>query len=98
MAIEVPKEKKNHSLLWLGIIILILVAAYFAWRLFFPSSKIISEPDMTKLVGPTTQQVQKLELDINQVINHPVFQTLKSHLLSPLTTGPLGRTNPFLPF
>lgn len=98
MAIEVPKEKKKNSWLWLGALVLVLIAGYFLWKIFLPSVKLTTKSDVSQLVGPTTEQVQRLDLNIDKIINNPIFQTLKSHLGAPLVTGPLGRSNPFIPF
>jgi len=96
MAIEIKTEKKfNFSLLF--IIFLLAVLGWFVWN-FLKPIKIAKKPRLEELLPPASQELIQAQLDINKILNHPVFQGLVSHISWPINVPALGRQNPFQPF
>ena len=97
MAIEIKKQKKNNTLLYLFIILVLFLIGWIGWS-FFKPGEIFQKPDIEDLLPSSSQELIKVKLDIGIVSNHPVFQTLISHITWPLDVPDLGRANPFKPF
>jgi len=97
MAIEIKKQKNNNILLYLFIILILSLIGWIGWSFLKPSD-IFSKPDIEDLLPSSSQELIEAKLNIGIILNHPVFQTLSSHIAWPLDVPDLGRTNPFKPF
>ena len=96
MAIVVHEQRSGVNivriLIWL--VILSVIGAIF-YYIFF------KKPELVEIVAPpnfqNTEELSKISLDPESVINSPIFQSLKQYITPP---GPsnFGRPNPFLPF
>ncbi len=97
MAIILEEQKNKNS--WLSIalgavvILVIIVLAYF---LFFTSAPLI------EIVAPlqlqSTSQLSAVSFNPTEVIESPVFKVLRKYPGLNISTGKLGRANPFAPF
>ena len=97
MAIVV-EERKNPAggivnfLIWLFILGSVASAVYY---IFFAS------PELVEVVAPhgfqATEQVAKIELNPQEVLDDPRFQALQQRVTPP-SLGAFGRPNPFLGF
>ena len=97
MAIEISQEKKFNWKLIIVILILVIIG-YLVWLFLQPSENILKKTNTTEVVPPTTMQITNISLNINQILQNPIFTQLISHINLPLITPQTGRTNPFLPF
>lgn len=96
MAIIVEEEKNKIGLVsiltWAAVLVIIGVTVYY---IFFAKPEIIevAVPSNFKNITPLSQ----IKLNPEDVINNPVFQSLKQYVSSPKVQS-VGRANPFLPF
>jgi len=97
MAIEIKKQKKNNILSYLLIILVLFLVGWAGWS-FLKPSKILKTPEIKDLLPSSSQELIEAKLDIGIILNHPVFQTLNSHITWPLDVPDLGRPNPFKSF
>jgi len=97
MAIEIKKQKKNNTLLYLFIILVLFLIGWIGWS-FFKPGEIFQKPDIEDLLPSSSQELIEAKLDIGIILNNSVFQTLGSHITWPLDIPDLGRANPFKPF
>ncbi|MFA5360770.1 MAG: hypothetical protein WC320_02270 [Candidatus Paceibacterota bacterium] len=97
MAIEVKQQKSSNLGSFLIIILVLIMIGWLVWEFLKPSD-FFKQPDIKDLLPASSQGLIEAELDINQVFNHPVFQTLSPHIVWPLEIPELGRPNPFKPF
>jgi len=95
MAIEIKQQKKNNIGLWLIVLVLVLIAGWLGWS-FFKPVHLIKQPQLKDLL-PSSQLIPA-QLDVEGIVNNPIFQTLTSHITWPISFPPLGRSNPFRPF
>jgi hypothetical protein len=83
------------SLLLFFVAILVFLLAYFIFSKpdTGPASLIFSRifPKESGLI-----RLQEVDLDIDSIINHPVFSRLEEQSPLPLEIPPLGKPNPFL--
>ncbi|OGY39346.1 MAG: hypothetical protein A2418_01615 [Candidatus Brennerbacteria bacterium RIFOXYC1_FULL_41_11] len=86
------------SFLWVFLFIIavfVFLAAYFVFSKpnTGPASLIFSKifPPESGLI-----KLQQVDLDVDSVINHPVFGRLKEKGVLPIQIPPLGKPNPFL--
>ena len=94
MVIVVEEQKNGASILsivtWLTIIGILGAATYY---IFF------KQPDIIQFAAPAnlgaTQQIAKINLDANSILNNPSFKSLKTYIALP-KAGNAGRQNPFL--
>lgn len=95
MAIVIEEEKKSGSgivtlFLWVILIGAILAGAYY---IFF------KQPELLEVAMPAdfknTEQISKIELKPEELLNNAQFKSLKAHIPIPLTPS-TGRPNPFL--
>ena len=94
MAIVVEEEQKSSRglgslIAWVIIVAVIGVAIYYV---FF------KRPDLVEQATPTltsTEELSKIQLQPDEVINSPSFRALHSYV-QPLTAPGGGRANPFL--
>ncbi len=91
------EEKTNSSgiitfLIWLVILGVIGASMYYV---FFKN------PDLVEFSASSNfqniQQLSKISINSDQLINSPQFQALKQYITVP-TPDNIGRTNPFLSF
>lgn len=98
MAIEIKQEKKGNPLLL--IITIVIVLAFGSWLVvnflkpveFLPKLKIEEV-----LPSSASQQLVKANLNIDNILNNQVFQTLSSHINWPLPSVQLGKHEIFKP-
>lgn len=96
MAIVVHEQRSGVNivriLIWLMILSVIGAVFYY---IFF------KKPALVEIVAPpnfqNTQELSKINLDPESVINTPAFQSLKQYITLPSPSN-FGRPNPFLPF
>ena len=95
MAIIVEEEKSRISLvtvvIWLAILIVIGVAAYY---IFFTEPQLVevtSQPAGFENLNP----LSKINLNPNDLLTSQAFQSLKQYIELPVA-GNAGRPNPFL--
>ena len=92
------KKKKSGVSIWLiaGLVavILLVILAYFIFTR--PNTAPAAEL-FNKVFSSDSglNQLQEVDLDINSIINHPNFSTLKEFGPVPLKIPPLGKPNPF---
>ncbi|MGB9680864.1 MAG: hypothetical protein ACPLXL_00655 [Minisyncoccia bacterium] len=95
MAIEIQKKKKGG----VSLLIILLVLVMGGWLLFNLIKKTeFIQPKIEEVLSPTSQEIITAQLDINKILNNPVFLSLTPHISLPLNLPQLGKTNPFLPF
>ncbi len=95
MAIEIQKKKKGG----VSLLIILLVLVVGGWLLFNLIKKTeFTQPKIEEVLSPTSQEIITAQLDINKILNNPVFLSLTPHISWPLSLPQLGKTNPFLPF
>ena len=97
MAIEIKKQKKSNILSYLLIILVLFLIGWISWGLLKPG-EIFQKPNIEDLLSSSSQELIEAKLDIGMVLNHPVFETLDSHITWPLDVPDLGRANPFNSF
>jgi hypothetical protein len=97
MAIEIKKQKKSNILSYLLIILVLFLIGWISWGLLKPG-EIFQKPNIEDLLSSSSQELIEAKLDIGMVLNHPVFETLDSHITWPLDVPDLGRANPFKSF
>jgi len=99
MAIEIQTERKNNPLLWIIILVIILVIGFWVVKNFFQSGDVTIRPKAEEVLpSSVSQKVAQADLNVQGILNNPVFQTLTPHISWPLPTVTLGRPNPFQPF
>ena len=91
-------KKRNRISIWLiaGLVIavLLVILAYFVFTR--PNTAPAAELFDTIFSSDSgLNQLQEVDLDINSIINHPNFSTLKEFGPVPLQIPPLGKPNPF---
>ena len=96
MVVIVEEEKVNrvspiNLILWGAILLIIVVSVYY---IFFrrPASVEVQVPEYLQ----STQQIFRLKLNPNSILNDPKFQ-LRQEYIPPPVPGNLGRENPFDP-
>ena len=81
----------------LGWIVIVVIALAAVYEIFIvsPPSVVATPPSGFETLTPITQ----INFDPTSVINSPTYQSLKSYIPEPTSTGPVsvGRTNPFVP-
>jgi hypothetical protein len=97
MAIEVKQQKSSNLGPFLIIAIILIIIGWLAWSFLKPSD-FFKQPDIKDILPSSSQELIDAELNIGQVLNHRVFQTLAPHIIWPLEVPELGRPNPFKPF
>ncbi len=97
MAIEVKQQKQSNLGVLLILILILVIGGWFAWN-FLKPIEILQKPSIEDLLPGSTHDLTRIELNVNEVFNHPVFQTLFPHIAWPLEIPQLGRNNPFAPF
>ena len=99
MAIEIKTERKNNSLVWIIIFVIVIALGFWVVKNFFQSEEVTTRPKAEEVLpSPVSQEVAQANLNVQSVLNNPVFQTLIPHITWPLPTVSLGRPNPFQPF
>jgi len=96
MAIIVEEEKKRTNVVgllgWIGIIVFVLVAAYY---IFFAAPQLVAIQPSGSLgaIAP----IANINLNPTDITNSPVFQSLQSTIppINPSSTIS-GRSNPFV--
>ena len=97
MAIVIEEERKSSSglitiLIWIVIFGVIAAAVYY---IFF------TKPQLVEISVPAnfenTDQLSKVKLTPEDIINNPDFVALKPYITLP-PAEKLGRANPFMPF
>lgn len=90
-----PLEHKKQQKILLAALAVVIVITAFVWY-SNSQKKVVIEP------GPATQPlmevgVKNIKLDLD-VLDDPVFKSLKSHGALPVTVEEAGRDNPFSPY
>jgi len=98
MAIIVEDEQKSGSnlirlLAWVGLLAVILIAIYYV---FFSAPQLVIIPPSGNL--STIAPIANVNLNAQDVVNSPGFQSLHSSIPLPSPQGPasVGRPNPFV--
>ena len=96
MAIQIQSRKKTNIGLIIAVVVLVVIAGWLGWSFFKPiqPGKELNLQD----VLPSSSSLIPSELQLNKVLDNPVFQTLIPHITWPLSIPSLGRSNPFRPF
>ncbi len=96
MAIIIEEERNKMSpitlLTWGVVLVIIVVTVYYVFFKKPQTVEIIAPPDFQN-----TQQISKINLDPEVIIEHPGFKSRTTYVTPPVP-GNLGRSNPFLPF
>ncbi len=96
MAILFEEEnRKKGGLGWLIILIIIVFLAAATYFLFFTPTPFIEVVVPSRL--ESISKISKIKLDTSNVINSPVYQSLKEQTPRP-ERGEAGRENPFRPY
>ncbi len=92
------KKKRSGVSIWLiaglVIVVLLVILAYFV----FTRPNTAPAAELFNTIFPSDSglnQLQEVDLDINSIINHPNFSTLREFGPIPLQIPPLGKPNPF---
>lgn len=93
------EEKTNGSgvvtfLIWLVILAIITASAYYV---FFRSPDLVEFNASPPSTFNNIQQLSKISINSDQLINNPQFQALKQYVTIPSVEN-VGRANPFLAF
>lgn len=91
------EEKGNNNalidfLVWIAILIIIGSGIYY---IFFKKPELIQFTASSSFKD--VQQLSKINISSDQLINSPQFQALKQHITA-VEPKDIGRTNPFLGF
>lgn len=97
MAIEIKQQKNSNLGVLLILVLILIIGGWLVWN-FLKPIELLQKPKIEDILPHSTQQLMNIELNINQVFDHPVFNTLVSHIVWPLEIPSLGRENPFEPF
>lgn len=94
MALVVGEQRNSGALFaflaWLLILFVVGVGGYYV---FFKNPSLI---EVTPPPGfQSTEQIAKIELDPQEVVSDPAFQSLRQYVTPP-SAGTVGRPNPFL--
>jgi len=96
-AIQAPKRGGSS---WMTIVVLVVVflVAFVAYLLFSKPETVPSAVLFEKLFprGTAIRELEEINLDIESVLQHPVFKTLKEQGPLPLEVPPAGKPNPFI--
>lgn len=97
MAITVQQTKKGGGISFIIILLILIIGGWLAFNLLKRTESII-QPKLEELLSPKSQEVISAQLDINKILNNPIFLSLTPHIKWPLDLPQLGKNNPFLPF
>ena len=96
MAFEIPKKKITFPWLVISLIIVAIIIGTLFWSLYKPVDY-AEDRQAAELLDPMAAQVQRARLNIDVVLNNPLFQRLQTSVNWPLILPELGRENPFVP-
>ncbi len=97
MAIEIKKENKSNLGSWIMILLIVVLGVWILFQFIRPV-KLIHIPRPEDVLPQSSYELVQAQLDIQGVLQDPVFQTLSSHISWPPSEVPLGKSNPFRPF
>jgi len=105
MAIQIQPEKRTNFTPLIIVIFLLIIGAFLYLKYF--RGGVIKEKEINyspEILPPTSQEILKKGVDISsfsnrikEVLEHPVFKSLISHINWPPESPQLGRPNPFKP-
>ncbi|NMB92540.1 MAG: hypothetical protein GYA31_02895 [Parcubacteria group bacterium] len=99
MAIEIQPEKKSNPFIWIIILVVIVIIGVWGVKTFLKPEEILPTPKLEDVLpSPVSPEVMKADLQINRILDDPIFKTLAPHITWPLPAKELGRQNPFQPF
>jgi hypothetical protein len=94
-----PTFKRSRTP-WLlaGGVVAAVVIAIIAYTLFSKPQAVPSALLFDRLFPPESDigQLEKINIDLDGVLSHPVFRTLRPQAPLPLEIPPLGKPNPFI--
>lgn len=98
MAIIIEEKTNGNGivtfLIWLAILGIITASAYYV---FFKKPELVEFSASPPLTFNNIQQLSKISINSDQLINNPQFQALKQYVTVPSPEN-VGRSNPFLGF
>jgi len=93
--VKVTEQKKRQKTLII-VLIVVVVMAIVVWYLGL-QGEVPAEGEVSAGVSPTEEMLKEIRLDFS-VFDSPLFKSLKSHGILPVTAGETGRENPFSPY
>gem|GEM_PF-3050321 len=94
-----PTIRRGQSS-WLLVVVLVaaVIVVIIAYFVFSKPETVPSAIVFEKLfpAGSPIRGLERINLDIEGVLQHPVFRTLKEQGPIPLEKPPLGKPNPFI--
>jgi hypothetical protein len=81
------------------LLMLVLIISGVLFILFSQPKKILTQEQIIDKFLPKAsniRQIEKVDLDFEGVINHPVFRQLREFAPLPISIPPRGKSNPFL--
>lgn len=94
MAIEIKKQSNKNAGTYLLVILLLALVGWAGWS-FFRTPDFLISTDVEELLPSSSQELMEAELNIGNILDNSIFQTLTSHIVWPLEVPDLGRANPF---
>lgn len=88
-----PVEQKKRQKTLVIILIAVVIIAIIVWYLGLQGGSSI-EGEAPLGVSPAEEMLKEIKLDFS-VFDDPLFKSLKSHGILPVTAGETGRENPF---
>lgn len=99
MAIEIQQVNRGSPIPKILFIVVILVAGIWFVKNFLKPEEILPKPNLEDVLpSAASQDIIKANLNIDNILNNAIFQTLAPHISWPLASSDLGRQNPFQPF
>ncbi len=89
-------EQKKRQKALITVLIVVVVIAIVVWYLGL-QGEVPTEGEMPVGVSPAEEMLKEIRLDFS-IFDDPLFKSLKSHGILPVTAGETGRENPFKPY
>lgn len=88
-----PLEQKKHQKILLMVLVVVIAITVFYLYLNYQKGPVVEEP----VLPITGEGLKDIKLDLS-VLDDPLFKSLKSHGVLPVTAEETGLENPFQPY
>jgi len=69
MAIEIKTERKNNSLVWIIIFVIVIAVGFWVVKNFFQSGEVTTRPKTEEVLpSPVSQEVAQANLNVQSVL------------------------------
>lgn len=89
-------EQKKRQKALITVLIVVVIIAIIVWYLGL-QGEAPAEREAPVGVSPAEEMLKEIRLDFS-IFDSPLFKSLKSHGILPVTAGETGRENPFSPY